>query len=327
MKKIDLLGRFKRTLLCKKKHWAQACLVKMGPDRFYKCPYFYSSLFYMTVFGQWPTLRHPKDVNQLLMKLNIDALTDDQQKSLRIQCADKWRVREYVESKGLKDILVPLYGAYDSFDEIDFDQLPNQFVIKTNYACGQNLICKDKTTMDWNQWSKRFDDWMAMTDFGLASAEWHYSHIKHKIVMEKYLESLASESMEDYKFHCFNGQVFGCLIVYDRDKSAHGYSLKHYDTDWKEKPYIDPLHIGTNRPFAKPKDYDRMVAIARTLSEGFPYCRVDLYAVKDGIRFGELTFTPAANAMTYYTKDAKCEMLNFYYATLNNNECNCWNIK
>lgn len=317
MKKIDLLGRIKRTLLCKKKRWARKMIEKMGAERFYKCPYFYSSLFYMTVFGQWPSLRHPQDVNQLLMNLNIETLTDEKQKSLRIQCADKWRVRDYVKSKGLEDILIPLYGAYDSFDEIDFDQLPNRFVVKTNYACGQNLICKDKSKLDIPSWSKQFAEWMALKNFGLASAEWHYSHIMHKIIIEKYLESLASDSMEDYKFHCFNGQVFGCLIVYDREKSAHGYSLKHYDVDWQEQPYIDPLHIGTNRSFDKPKDYGQMLDIARTLSKDFPYCRVDLYAVKGGIRFGELTFTPAANAMTYYTKEAKTIMLDFYKATLN----------
>ena len=275
----------------------------------------YLSMFYENWMGKRLNMRHPEDTNHQLMRLSLEAYKDPTQHQLRVQCADKYMVREYVKSKGLEDILIPCYGVYDSFEEIDFYKLPNQFVIQTNFGCGHIWICKDKKKELSNlvKWHKQFDEWMAIKDFGWETGEWQYAEIHHKLVITKYLDSLGALSMTDYKFHCFHGQVYGCLVVYDRGiKSTYGIQLDHYDTDWNLTEEIHASWHPQRREIAKPKSYNRMLDVARTLSADFPYCRVDLYDVDGHVLFGELTFTPHGNVLNYYTDEALVKILDFY---------------
>ena len=235
-----------------------------------------------------------------------------------MQCADKYRVREYVASKGLEDILIPSYGVFDSFDEIDFDKLPNQFVIQSNFGCGHIWICKDKAKeiVNIEKWHKQFDEWMAITDFGLSTSEWQYSEMPHKLVITKYLDSLGAISVNDYKFHCMHGQVYGCFAAYDRMVGVeHGVQFDHYDIDWHLTDGIRPGWHPKRRSIPKPVCYDRMLEVAKILSQDFPYCRVDLYEVEGQVLFGELTFTPQGNVMNYYTDEMLKDMLRFYKET------------
>ena len=185
-------------------------------------------MFYENWLGKRLNLSHPQDMNHQLMKLSFEAYNDPIQHKLRVQCADKYRVREYVTSKGLEDILIPSYGVFDNFDEIDFDKLPNQFVIQSNFGCGHIWICKDKEKelADIEKWRKQFNEWMAITDFGLSSSEWQYSEMPHKLVITKYLDSLGAISVNDYKFHCMHGKVYGCFAAYDRQVGVdHGRNV------------------------------------------------------------------------------------------------------
>ena len=275
----------------------------------------YLSIFYENWTGKRLNLLHPEDINQQLMKLSLEAYNDPVQHRRRVQGADKYMVREYIKSKGMEDILIPCYGVFDSFDEIDFDKLPNQFVIQTNFGCGHIWICKDKKKelADIEKWRKQFDEWMSIKDFGWATGEWQYREMPHKLVITKYLDSLGAISVNDYKFHCFNGQIYGCLVVYDRGiKGAHGIQLDHYDIDWNLTNEIYKSWHPQRREISKPKSYNRMLEVAQILSADFPYCRVDLYEVEGKVLFGELTFTPHGNVMSYYTNDALVKMLDFY---------------
>lgn len=276
----------------------------------------YLAMFYENWVGKRLNLRHPQDINHQLMKLSLEAFKDPIQHKLRVQCADKYLVREYVKSKGLEDILIPSYGVYDSFDEIDFDKLPNQFVIQTNFGCGHIWICKDKKTADIEKCHKQFDRWMAIKDLGWTTGEWQYEEIPHKIVITRYLDSLGAISVNDYKFHCFNGEVYGCLVVYDREIGvAHSMQLDHYDKNWNLTDGIRSAWHPNRRVILKPEQYERMLEVSRILSKDFPYCRVDLYEVEGKVLFGELTFTPQANVMDYYTEDTLVDMLKFYQKT------------
>lgn len=250
------------------------------------------------------------------MKLSLEAKRDPFQHQLRVQCADKYLVREYVKSKGLEDILIPSYGVFDSFEEIDFEKLPHQFVIQTNFGSGQIWICKDKQSADIEKWRKQFNEWMAITDFGSPTGEWQYNEIPHKLVITKYLDSLGNTSVTDYKFQCFNGQIYGCLAITDRVIGSHSMNLDHYDLDWHLTDGILPSYHPNRKEIAKPKCYDRMLEIAQKLSADFPYCRVDLYEIEDKVLFGELTFTPQANVMNYYSDAALVDMLRFFQNTL-----------
>lgn len=275
-------------------------------------------MFYENWTGKRLNLRHPEDINHQLMRLSLEAYKDPIQHQLRVMGADKYLVREYVKSKGLEDILIPSYGVYGSFDEIDFEKLPNQFVIQTNFGCGHIWICKDKKKelTDIEKWRKQFDEWMAIKDLGWTTGEWQYAEIPHKLVITKYLDSLGEISVNDYKFYCMHGQVYGCFAAYDRIPGVdHGVQFDHYDLDWKLTDGILPSYHPKRREIQKPKHYQRMLDISQILSKDFPYCRVDLYEADDKVYFGELTFTPQGNVLSYYTDETVVDMLKFYNKT------------
>lgn len=279
----------------------------------------YLCMFYENWTGKRMNMRNPKDINEQLMALSVEAYSDSVQHRLRVQCADKYLMREYVKSKGLEEILIPSYGVFDSFSEIDFDKLPNRFVIQTNFGCGHIWICKDKKSADIEKWHKQFDEWMAIKDFGYATGEWQYNEIPHKLVITKYLDSLGEISVNDYKFQCFNGQVYGCLAAYDRVPGVeHAVQFDYYDINWKLTDGIRVQWHPKQREIPKPKCYEKMLGVARTLSADFPYCRVDLYEVDGKVLMGEMTFTPQANVMDYYTDGTLTNMLSFYKSTI------CW---
>ncbi len=276
----------------------------------------YLAMFYENWLGKRLDMRHPRDINEQLMRLSVEAKNDPVQHQLRVLCADKNLVREYVTKKGMADILIPSYGTHDSFDEIDFDKLPDRFVVQYNFGCGMIWICKDKSTADIDKWRKRFAEWDRLDDFGLESGEWQYSEMPHKLVITKYLDSLGATSVNDYKFHCMNGQVYGCLAITNRIVGTHHMNLDHYDLDWNLTDGIRPAwHTQYRKEVAKPTNYDRMLEVARTLSKDFPYCRVDLYEADEQVYFGELTFTPQGNVMNYYTDEMLQDMLRFYNDT------------
>ena len=276
----------------------------------------YLSMFYENWTGKRLNIRHPEDINHQLMRLSLEAYKDPVQHKLRVMGADKYLVREYVKSKGLEDILIPSYGVFDSFDEIDFDKLPNQFVIQSNFGCGHIWICKDKKTADIEQWHKQFDEWMAIKDFGWRTGEWQYNEIPHKLVITKYLGSLGAISVNDYKFHCMHGQVYGCFAAYDRiPNTDHDVQFDHYDINWELTDGIRPGWHPKQREIPKPKCYERMMEVCRILSKDFPYVRVDLYEVEGKVLFGELTFTPQGNVLSYYTDEVVADMLDFYKKT------------
>lgn len=275
-------------------------------------------MFYENWTGKRLNLRRPENINHQLMRLSLEAYKDPIQHQLRVQCADKYLVREYIKSKGLEDILIPCYGVFDSFDQIDFDKLPNQFVIQSNFGCGHIWICRDKQTEDIAKWHKQFDEWMAIKDFGWQTGEWQYNEIPHKLVITKYLDSLGAISVNDYKFHCMHGQVYGCFAAYDRVPNVeHGVQFDHYDIDWNLTDGILSSYHPKRREIPKPKCYDRMLEVSRILSKGFPYCRVDLYEIEGKVLFGELTFTPQGNVMSYYHDEYLVDMLDFYKKTQN----------
>ena len=212
---------------------------------------------------------------------------------LMAQCADKYEVRAYIEKKGLGNILNECYGVYQSEDDIDFDVLPEQFVIKaTNGAGGVGIeICKDKSQLDIPKLKKELHEWLKPQKNG-GGREWVYYRYKPKLMIEKYLAPGKGEnSLGDYKFFCFNGEPY-CLYVMNERFTEGGVRQNIYDLDFNVMPYmrekIKPIRTKIN----KPGNFDEMIEIARKLSGDFPYVRVDLYDIDGRVYFGELTFFP-----------------------------------
>lgn len=303
-----------------KKHWIYRNIYyRLTPRFFYTSPYLMATSWYAYRVGKLPNLLHPKNVNELWMAINLKAKKIPKDRALRIKCADKYAVRQYVIDKGYADTLNDCYGVYESFDEIDFDSLPNQFVLKMTTASGMNYICKDKTQLDIENLRSIVENWYQnLEGFGLKTAEWHYVEIKPRLIVEKYLSMLGeSLSLVDYKFHCFNGKIYHIETLYDRDVRNHNLVCDAYTIDWKRKEVVMPQYQMNRRILPKPQNLEYMKRMAEVLSADFEYVRVDMYEVDGKVLFGELTFTPAGCVKSNYTKEEFEKMCKFYYKTKN----------
>lgn len=201
--------------------------------------------------------------------------------------ADKYLVREYIKKKIGADYLIPLINVYDSADEINFDNLPDQFVLKPNHGSGWVIICEDKESADIEAYRKKLNYWMSL-DFEILSGEWQYSGIKKRILCEELIQEL--KNVVDYKFYCFNGRPRCVQVDFDRHTK---HTRSFYDIGWN-KMDLSLLYPPGEKEMQKPTGLDEMVEVAITLSKGFPFCRVDLYDVNGKIYFGEITLHPEA---------------------------------
>lgn len=208
---------------------------------------------------------------------------------------DKYKVREYIKDLLGEEYLIPLLGVWDDPDKIDFDALPDQFVLKCNHNSGLGMcICRDKSQLDIPQVKEELRKGLAQ-DYYLTGREWPYKDVPRKIICEKFMTDQSGEGrndhnqgLTDYKFYCFNGEAKIVMIATDR------FSEKQTRFDYFDREYTHlPLIWGnpnSENPPAKPKCFDKMLAIADQLSAGIPHVRVDLYYAKKQIYFGELTF-------------------------------------
>ena len=230
---------------------------------------------------------------------------------LQTTCTDKYAVRDYIKSKGMEEILIPVVGGpWESVDEEDIKKLPSTFVLKATHGCKMNYVVLDKEKLNKEECYKEMQRWMCTT-YGTYSMEPHYTKIPHRIYAEEYLEDMSG--LIDYKFHCLNGEPKFILTVTDRKvcgDQAMQATLDVFDIDWK---YIDAV-VGANAEKAgsgkvpKPKMLKKMIEISRELSKDFKFVRVDLYELDEKIYFGELTFSPACCVFPYLKQNFLDEM-------------------
>ena len=168
--------------------------------------HFYTALRYRMTFGEWMSFRHPSSFHEKLFWLSVNY-----RHPLIMQCADKYRVRKYIEQCGCGDILNELYGAYDRVEDIPFEQLPSRFVIKSNRGSGDNFFCLDKPTLDYQQMMQTLSQWKEHI-YGVDTAEYQYAKMPFKLVCEKYLLENPTDEMMEYQFFCFNGVPASILV-------------------------------------------------------------------------------------------------------------------
>lgn len=216
---------------------------------------------------------------------------------------DKYEVRAYVKEKIGEEYLVPLIGIYNSIDEIDFDKLPNQFVIKTTHDSGTAILCKDKNKFDKNIAKKAIKKSLKRKYYYLYR-EWPYKNVKPRIIIEKYMENKDCKELNDYKFYCFNGEPKIMFIVKDRKTNE---KINFYDMDFKK---LDVKQICDNFEDnnIKPRKFKEMKELSRKLSKGIPHVRVDFYEINEKIYFGELTFFDSAGLEPYEPDDFDKEL-------------------
>lgn len=249
-----------------------------------------AKLYSRIILSKRVDLKHPLTFNEKIQWLKIHYFPKN---PLVIKCADKLMVREYISDKGLGKRLVPLIGAWERAEDIEWDKLPSRFVLKCNHGCAYNILCPDKNAFNRDAAIKKLKKWMK-EDFGEYNIELHYSKIKpHMITCEEYL----GDTIIDYKFFCFNGQPKYIYVSSDliHDRQAH---IGFFYLDGKKIPLIRndyaPLDIDEFPSF-----FDEMKRDAEILCQDFPFVRVDFFLANNTYYFAELTFTPSAGMMPF----------------------------
>ncbi|MBZ7982168.1 glycosyltransferase [Campylobacter sp. RM12640] len=242
--------------------------------------------WYRKVTGKTLNLENPKTLNEKIQWMKLYDSTP-----VKTRLADKYLVREWIKEQIGEEYLIPLLGVYDKFEEIDFDKLPNKFVIKCNHGCSYNIIVKNKAELDLKDIKNKLDKWMNENYAFRAGYELHYLNIEPKIIIEEYIENVSKNDLVDYKFFCFNGKLKYVYTVYGRESEKS--VMATYDMEWKQLDWCLSIHQLEKTKIQKPNNFDLMKEIAEKLSKDFNFVRVDLYLMDNGqIYFGEMTFTP-----------------------------------
>ncbi|HIF9411582.1 TPA: ATP-grasp fold amidoligase family protein [Photobacterium damselae] len=236
-------------------------------------------------FKKQLNVKNPKCFND---KINYRVLYD--RNDIYTKLADKYQVRDYVAEKIGDSYLIELLAVYEDPNDIDISKLPNKFVIKCNHDAGSVLVVHDKSKIDL-QFMRNKYKLALMKNMYHFTREWHYKNIKKKILVEELIDIFVSTNTpEDYKFHCFNGEPRYIEVQFDRFSSKRLINI--YDPEWILQPFLMGYENNKNK-IEKPNKLSEMLDLARKLSEDFEYCRIDLYCTKeDRIFFGEITFTP-----------------------------------
>lgn len=246
------------------------------PDRWYL------AMRYREKLHCWPNLRAPQLYTEKIQWLKLY-----DRKPQYTKMVDKYEAKAYIADIVGEEYIIPTYGVWDSFDEIDFESLPNRFVLKCTHNSGGVVVCLDRETFDIGKARQIIESCLAK-NYYWHSREWQYKNVKPRIIAEEYLYDTdhPDDSIMDYKFLCFDGEPR--LLYYAEENTDDPYS-DIYDMDFQK---LDLQFPEPNSPViaSKPEHFEKMKELARKLSKGFPHLRVDFYDVNGKLYVGELTF-------------------------------------
>ncbi|RMA94440.1 ATP-grasp fold amidoligase family protein [Priestia megaterium] len=233
--------------------------------------------------GREVNLKEPKKYNDKLQWLKLNWYDP-----LATICADKYAVRQFITDRIGENYLNKIYGVYESVDQININTLPDSFVLKGTHGSGFNIVCKDKSKVDWNKEFKKMRRWLN-TNYYLQNKEWVYKDIKPRIICEQFMKQDDGDELRDYRIFCFNGEPKFITVDFSiNDKNHTRRNL--YDLEWnlmdKEISYPRELKIQVD----KPKKLGEMITLSKKLASGFPHARIDFYYIKGKVIFGEITF-------------------------------------
>ena len=283
-----------------KRFFAQSVrgIIKLfSPTLYVKCQYRYITHHKLN-------LKNPIRYTEKLQYLRLKVYPKN---DLVSKCASRDGVREYLKEINEEDKLIPIYGIFDRFDDIDFSKLPDQFVMKCTHASGFNYLVKNKDELDIKKLRKMFNKFLK-TDYGKKTVEPHYSKIKPRIIIEKAITDLSSLP-DEYKIHVFNGKAKYLYLVTGRGKDI---KYNNYYIDWT--PFNEAQFNGwdtSEEQLKKPEQFEEMVKFAEKIASPFPFVRVDLYLINNKIYFSEMTFTPAKGTLIFDDDKADFEIGNW----------------
>ncbi len=249
-------------------------------------------LMYLYNFRKVLNLKNPKGINEKLQYLKLKEYYEN---SVVTQCVDKYLVRDYLEKKGYGELLPDLLGGgYEKAEDLrkDWDTFPNKLVIKCNHGCAYNILITDKSKVNLDEVVTQLDVWMA-EDFWKVYCEPQYKDVPKRIIVEEYL----ADDIQTYKFYCFNGSPEVVYVSSNGENGEKDLYLDYFDMEWNWLPITLDTHQHVKGEIAKPKNFGKMIQLAKELSVDFPFVRVDLYNVNGEIYFSELTFIPTGGMM------------------------------
>lgn len=259
--------------------WAHALnrLVYVLPDKWYLFFRFKNRV------GYWPHLNHPRTFNEKLQWLKLN-----DRHAEYTQMVDKIDAKKYVASIIGDKYIIPTLGVWNSVDEIEWDKLPNQFVIKVSSDSGGIVVCKDKQTLDIEKAKEKLTNGWGK-NYYVHNKEYPYRDLTPRIIAEEYKEDESGYELRDYKIFCFNGEPKILFVASDRQNAGEDTKFDFFDLNWNHLPFTNG-HPNSKEHIAKPKNFEEMLGIAKKLSVGIPQVRIDLYNCNGKIYFGEITF-------------------------------------
>lgn len=254
--------------------------VRWIPDKIYL------KMCYHAVFGRGLDLTHPETFNEKLQWLKLY-----DKKTEYTRMVDKYEAKKYISEEVGKQYIIPTLGVWEQFKEIDFDKLPDQFVLKCTHDSGGIIVCQDKTKFDKEKARKRIERSL-VKNFYYDWREYPYKNVKPRIIAEQYMENFQKGELIDYKVMCFNGKA-KCVFTCTERFSSTGLKVTFYNLDWKRMPF-ERHYPSSETEIEKPRNFDQMICLAERLSNKIPFLRVDFYEVNNQIYIGELTFYPGS---------------------------------
>lgn len=242
----------------------------------------YIRLAYFRRLHKFPDLKNPKTFNEKLQWLKIH-----DRKPVYTTMVDKYEVKKYVSDKIGEQYIIHTLGVWNSFDEIDFDKLPDKFVLKCTHDSGGLVIVKDKKSLDLVAARKKLESSLKV-NYYWQGREWPYKNVKPRIIAERYMEDSKTAELRDYKFFCFNGHVKALFVASDRYTDGEETKFDFFDSEFNHLPFKQGHPNAKNTP-NKPACFEEMKSLAEQLSVGIPQVRIDFYEVDGRVYFGEYT--------------------------------------
>lgn len=244
---------------------------------------------YSLQMGKKLDLKNPKTFTEKIQWLKIH-----NRQSVMTTMVDKYAVKEYVGNRIGFKYIIPTIGVWNSLKEVDWDSLPNQFVLKTTHGGGGTgvVVVKDKSKADKKITLEKLR-WSFNSEGYTANREWPYKNVPKRIIAEELIEIPNKSDLTDYKIFCFNGKPTYIQVIQDRNTCE---TIDFFDTEWNHQDFVglNPIAQNADTPIARPKDLKEMLWIAEELSKDIPFVRIDLYQTDKGVLFGEITFFPAS---------------------------------
>lgn len=233
--------------------------------------------------GKALNLENPQTYNEKLQWLKLY-----DRKTIYNTMVDKYEAKKYVADIIGEEYIIPTLGVWDKFEDIDFDKLPEQFVLKCTHDSGGLSICRDKSKFDKKKAEKKIKRSLK-NDFYWSGREWPYKDVKPRIIAEQYMEDTETAELRDYKFFTFNGACKLLFVASERQSKNEETKFDFFDMEYNHLDFRNG-HPNAKVWPEKPKCFDEMRALAEKLSKGIPHLRVDFYEVNGKVYFGELTF-------------------------------------